>query len=100
MAMAMRFSVTVSIAALKKGMFKWMVGERVTRKSACRGWKSVYRGTNKTSSKVRPSFTTFALMQFLPNKKISSIVARASLYVKGKQPLSHFRVGRRKLLSH
>ena len=55
MAMAMRYSVTVSIAALMTGMFRRTFFVRYVVRSTSAGRISLSAGTSNTSSKVRPS---------------------------------------------
>ncbi len=60
MAMAMRASVTVSIAALISGMLSAMVEVSFVRVSACAGSTSEAPGTSNTSSNVRASRSSIA----------------------------------------
>ncbi len=55
MAMAMRYSVTVSIAALMTGMFRRIFFVSIVVRSTSAGRISLSAGTSSTSSKVRPS---------------------------------------------
>jgi len=57
--MAMRDSVTVSIAELKRGMFNLIEFVRRVDVSTSLGNIVEYAGSNKTSSKARPSFIVF-----------------------------------------
>ena len=56
-AMAMRYSVTVSIAALMMGVLSLMVLVRLVDRSTSVGRTLLSAGTSSTSSKVRPSPT-------------------------------------------
>ena len=60
MAIAMRASVTVSIAALISGMLSAIVEVSRVRVSACAGSTSEAPGTSSTSSKVRASRSSIA----------------------------------------
>ena len=55
MAMAMRYSVTVSMAALMTGMFNLTLFVRQVERSTSAGSTSLSAGTSSTSSKVSPS---------------------------------------------
>src|SRR5512132_7700 len=55
MAIAMRASVTVSIAAESRGMLMWMLRESRVTVSTVFGRTSLSPGTSRTSSKVRAS---------------------------------------------
>ncbi len=59
MAMAMRYSVTVSIAALIRGMFSCIFLVSRVFRSMSAGSTSLAAGMSSTSSKVRPCFTNF-----------------------------------------
>ena len=57
MAMAMRYSVTVSMAALMMGMLRRMFFVRFVLRSTSGGSTELSAGTSSTSSKVSPSPT-------------------------------------------
>ena len=57
MAMAMRYSVTVSMAALMMGMLSLMFFVRLVERSTSGGSTLLSAGTSSTSSNVRPSPT-------------------------------------------
>ena len=59
MAMAMRYSVTVSIAALIRGMLRCIFLVSRVRRSMSAGSTSLAAGISSTSSKVSPCFTNF-----------------------------------------
>ena len=58
MAMAVRASVTVSMAALRSGMLSWMCSVNRVETSVSRGRIDDSAGTSSTSSKVSPSGKT------------------------------------------
>jgi hypothetical protein len=60
MAMASLASVTVSMAALIMGMFSRIRFVNKVETSTSLGNIDEYAGTNKTSSKVNPSFPNFS----------------------------------------
>ena len=59
MAMAMRYSVTVSMAALIRGMFSRIFFVSWVCRSTSAGSTSLAAGISSTSSKVRPCLTNF-----------------------------------------
>jgi hypothetical protein len=62
MAMAMAASVTVSMAALHRGMLSVMLRLKRVRMSVWEGWMSLRRGRRMTSSKVSAVGIAFASM--------------------------------------
>ena len=66
MAMAMRYSVTVSIAALMMGVLSLIFFVRYVERSTSVGRTLLSAGTSRTSSKVNPSPTKRSL-RFIRN---------------------------------
>ena len=64
MAIAIWCSVTVSIPAERKGIFRRIVSVSLVERSASYGTISEYCGTSKTSSNVMPSPMIFAIFSF------------------------------------
>jgi len=58
MAIARRDSVTVSMAELQIGTFRWISGVRRVLTSTSEGRLSLYPGTRRTSSNVNPRYST------------------------------------------
>src|SRR5579863_3224090 len=56
-------SVTVSMAALRTGMFSPMLRVPMVRVSVCAGTTSLCAGSSRTSSKVRPSGIVSRIMR-------------------------------------
>ena len=62
-AMAMSASVTVSMAAETSGMLRGIVRVKRLTVETSRGCTAEYRGTSRTSSKVRPGLGRMTVMR-------------------------------------
>ena len=77
-AIAMRASVTVSIAADTSGMFRRIRRDRRVETSASRGTTALAAGTSSTSSKVSPSASSRTSMTTSRSTKAPSRAANGA----------------------
>ena len=72
-AIAIRDSVTVSIAAVISGMLRLMSFVSFVFRETPSGVTSDFAGMSNTSSKVSPSFTNFSLYSFITTSHIFAV---------------------------
>ena len=74
MAMAMRASVTVSMAAVIMGVFKVIFEVSFVVRTISLGITSDLAGINSTSSKVRPSFANLSAFISIKSSPFTQII--------------------------